>query len=279
MGRTDRTRGGGQPLAVGAEEWGARRDMIGPDGGGTPPLFRLSQVSYTYPEGTCALRDVSLTVDANEKVAILGANGCGKSTLVRILGGLLFPQTGTVEASGSLLSEAALQDERFQYRFRQRVGFVFQNSDAQLFSSTVREEIAFGPLHLRLPEEEILRRIADVANLLDIASLLDRPPFQLSGGEKKKVAIAATLAANPLVILLDEPTNGLDPRAQRFLVELLNRLHAAGKTLVTATHALDIVPTIADRVVVFAEDHTIAAHGPTERILGDLALLARVNLI
>lgn len=243
------------------------------------PVFRLSGVEYRYGDAIVALRDVSLTIARGEKIAILGANGCGKSTLIRMLDGLILPCEGRLEAFGESLTEEKLRNEAFARRFRRRVGFVFQNSDAQLFSPTVREEIAFGPLQMGLPREEVERRIEDTAGLLDITRLLDRPPFRLSGGEKKKVAIAGTLVINPDVILLDEPTNGLDPRSQRWLVELLVALHAAGKTLVTATHDLAIVPEIADRVLVFSEEHTPAAEGPSREILADSDLLLRVNLI
>lgn len=241
--------------------------------------FVLSGVGFRYPEGETALRDISLTVYRGEKIALLGANGCGKSTLLRILNGLIFPTSGTLHAFGEEIDEKALRNEAAAHRFRRRVGFVFQNSDAQLFSPTVREEIAFGPLQLNLSRSEVEGRIADVAALLGIEKLLDRPPFRLSGGEKKKVAIASVLVINPEVILLDEPTGGLDPRSQRWLVDLLVTLHRAGKTLVTATHDLDIVPEVASRVVVMNEQHTIEAIGTPEEILADVDRLLAVNLI
>ena len=244
-----------------------------------PLAFSLSHIHYSYPGGVPALQDISLTISQGEKVALLGANGCGKSTLIKILDGLLFPTSGQILAFGLELSEAALRDEETAYRFRRRVGFIFQNSDAQLFSPTVREEIAFGPLQMGLAEADVLRRLCDAAELLGIVPLLDRPPFRLSGGEKKKVAIASSLVVNPDVLLLDEPTSGLDPRSQAELVELLERLHAAGKTLVTATHDLGIVPRIADRALVFTEEHTLAADGPSAQLLRDMPLLLRVNLI
>ena len=243
------------------------------------PAFKLSDVGYRYGEGVVALHGVSLTIGMGETVAILGANGCGKSTLIKMLDGLIHPQEGLIEAFGEPLTEASLRDEKFAYRFRRRVGFIFQNSDAQLFSPTVRDEIAFGPLQMGLSVEETERRIRDVAALLDIVRLLDRPPFQLSGGEKKRVAIACSLAVNPDVLLLDEPTNGLDPRSQYALVELLVRLSSAGKTLITATHDLNIVPRIAARALVFSEEHTVVADGASQEILADLPLLLRVNLI
>jgi cobalt/nickel transport system ATP-binding protein len=250
-----------------------------PDTRHPTPVFALSEVGYQYAEGVTALRNVSFKVESGEKIALLGANGSGKSTLIKILDGLIFPQTGAVTAFGEPLTEDALRDEAATYRFRRRVGFIFQNSDAQLFSPTVREEIAFGPLQMGLKREEIERRIEDIAGLLDLHRLLDRPPFQLSGGEKKKVAIAATLVVNPDVLLLDEPTNGLDPRSQRWLATLLVKLHRAGKTLITATHDLSLVAEIADRALVFSEEHTLVADGPSREILADTELLTRVNLL
>ncbi|MCW3095305.1 MAG: ABC-type cobalt transport system, ATPase component [Chthonomonadaceae bacterium] len=250
--------------------------MTTPD---TTPAFWLSDVGYRYGEGVVALRGVSLTIGMGETVAILGANGCGKSTLIKMLDGLIHPLEGRIEAFGEPLTEESLRDEKFAYRFRRRVGFIFQNSDAQLFSPTVRDEIAFGPLQMGLSVEETEGRIRDVAALLDITRLLERPPFQLSGGEKKRVAIACSLAVNPDVLLLDEPTNGLDPRSQYALVELLVRLSAAGKTLITATHDLNIVPRIATRALVFSEEHTVVADASSREILADLPLLLRVNLI
>ncbi|MCW3052538.1 MAG: ABC-type cobalt transport system, ATPase component [Chthonomonadales bacterium] len=243
------------------------------------PAFRLSNVGYRYNESVVALQGVSLTIGMGETVAILGANGCGKSTLIKMLDGLIHPQEGRIEAFGEDLTEESLRDEKFAYRFRRRVGFIFQNSDAQLFSPTVRDEIAFGPLQMGLSVEETERRIRDVAALLDITRLLERPPFQLSGGEKKRVAIACSLAVNPDVLLLDEPTNGLDPRSQYALVELLVRLSAAGKTLITATHDLNIVPRIASRALVFSEEHTVVADASSQEILADLPLLRQVNLV
>jgi cobalt/nickel transport system ATP-binding protein len=245
----------------------------------TEAAVELSGVSYHYAQGVDALRDVSLRVLSGEKVAVLGANGCGKSTLLRVMNGLTRPTSGVVRAFGEEVSERALRDMAFAHRLRRRVGFIFQNSDAQLFSSTVRDEIAFGPLQMELPQEEVRQRVADTAAMLGIERLLDRAPYHLSGGEKKKVALASVLVVNPSVLLLDEPTNGLDPRSQRWLVDLIVALHRAGKTVITATHDLGIVHEIADRVVVMAEDHTVAAEGPAGEILADLDLLLRVNLV
>jgi cobalt/nickel transport system ATP-binding protein len=159
------------------------------------------------------------------------------------------------------------------------VGFVFQNSDAQVFSPSVREEIAFGCLQLGLDRETTAGRVDDVLSMLDIADLADRAPFQLSGGQKKRVAIASVLVMNPEVLLFDEPTAALDPRTQHWLVELLDQLRAAGKTIVLATHDLDTLPHLADRCLVFSEQHTVVADAPTADVLDDHRLLLDVNLV
>lgn len=244
-----------------------------------PPAFQLSAVSYAYEEAIPALKEISLRIDCGEKVALLGSNGSGKSTLLKLMNGLIHPTSGTVSAFGEEITEKALRHETFAHRFRRRVGFVFQNSDAQLFCATVREEIAFGPLQMGMSQVEVTQRIEDVAAMLGIGALLERPPYRLSCGEKKKVALASVLVINPAVVLLDEPTAGLDPRSQRWLVHLLVRLHRAGKTLVTATHDLSIVPEIADRVIVLNEQHGIERVGTPREILADMELLLGVNLI
>jgi cobalt/nickel transport system ATP-binding protein len=156
---------------------------------------------------------------------------------------------------------------------------VFQNSDAQVFSPTVREEIAFGPLNMGLDRAQVAQRVDDTLAMLDIADLADRAPYQLSGGEKKRVAIASVLVMNPEVLLFDEPTAALDPRTQQWLVELLAALHRAGKTIVVATHDLATLPQIADRCAVFSEQHQIVAEGPVAKVLADTELLRAVNLL
>jgi cobalt/nickel transport system ATP-binding protein len=243
------------------------------------PVLDVRHVSYSYLGRFPALDDVSLTVKAGEKVALLGANGCGKSTLLKILDGLLFPEAGTYRAFGADVTENHLEDEQFNRGFRSRMGFVFQNSDAQVFSPTVREEIAFGPLSMGLDRDAVVARVDDTLQMLDIATLAERAPYQLSGGEKKKVAIASVLVMNPEVLLFDEPTAALDPRTQQWLIELTIELGHAGKTVVLATHDLAALELLADRCVVFGEDHRIVAAGAPGQILDDRELLLGVNLI
>ena len=245
----------------------------------TEPLLECVDLRYAYLERFTALDGVSLTVHRGETVALLGANGCGKSTLLKVLDGLVFPDSGRFTAFGEEVTEDKLEDAAFNEGFRGRVGFVFQNSDAQVFSPTVREEIAFGCLQLGLDRATTLSRVDDVLSMLDITELADRAPFQLSGGQKKRVAIASVLVMNPEVLLFDEPTAALDPRTQHWLIELLAQLRGAGKTIVLATHDLSSLPDLADRCLVFAEDHRIVADGTCDEVLGDPDLLLRVNLI
>jgi len=242
-------------------------------------VFEVKNVDYSCLGKFPALSGVNLEIRARERISVLGANGSGKSSLLHMLNGLIFPQQGEVRFMGRLLSEDVFRNEEFNSFFRKTVGFVFQNSDIQLFSPTVRDEIAFGPVQLGLSMEEMEERVNDLLDMLNIRNLSDRPPYQLSGGEKKKVAIASILAVNPDVLLLDEPTNGLDPKTQSWLLDLLEELHRVGKTLVTATHDLSIVERISDRTVVLGEDHTVAAARKTREILSDTPLLLNVNLI
>jgi cobalt/nickel transport system ATP-binding protein len=242
-------------------------------------LLAVDEARYAYLERFPALDGVSLRVHRGERVGLIGANGCGKSTLLKLLDGLLFADSGSYTAFGAPVTEDALEDEQANAGFRSRVGFVFQNSDAQVFSPTVRDEIAFGPLNMGLPADEVERRIDDVLRVLGIEGLADRAPHQLSGGEKKRVAIASVLVMNPEVLLFDEPTAALDPRTQHWLRAVIGDLHRAGKTVVIATHDLEHLPALTDRCVVFSEAHRVVADDTTAAILADRELLCRVNLV
>ncbi len=242
-------------------------------------IFEVKNLSYSRLGKFPALCGVNIEIKEREMISLLGANGSGKSSLLQILNGLAFPQEGEIRFMGQSLSEETLRDEEFNSFFRKTVGLVFQNSDIQLFSSTVWDEIAFGPIQLGLLEKEVVERVNDLLGMLNVESLKDRSPYQLSGGEKKKVAIASTLAVNPDVLLLDEPTSGLDPRTETWLIEFLEELHRAGKTIVIATHDLNIAKKISERVIVLGEDHTVAAVGKTSEILKNRPFLNKVNLI
>lgn len=244
----------------------------------TVPAFDLDGVGYVYNGRQPALAGVTLTIHEGEHVALLGANGSGKSTLLKMLDGLYTPTSGRLRVFGA---EAARleKDADAAYRFHRRVGLVFQDPDVQLFSPTVGDDVAFGPLQLGLPLVEVRRRVEAALAQMDIMALRDRAPFELSGGEKKRAAIASVLSLEPDVLLLDEPTASLDPRTKWVLVNLIAALGREGKTIVVATHELEVVPIIADRVVVIGEDRRVLADGPTESILADEALLIRANLI
>ena len=243
------------------------------------PLFELRHVSYRYHATIPALEGINLSVRAGESVVILGANGSGKSTLLRLLDGLIFPSTGTILAFGEEMNEAKLDSAAFRSFFRSRVGFVFQNPDIQLFCPTVFDEVAFGPLQLGLPPGEITGRVDDVLEMLGIVGLRDRTPNQLSGGEKKKVALASVLSLNPQALLLDEPTNALDPRTRYWFTELIGQLRKAGKTIVATTHELSLAAKIATRLLVLSEEHVIMADGTPHEILRDHELLHRANIL
>ena len=242
-------------------------------------LLVVNELKYSYLGRFPALDGVSLSVRRGEKVALLGANGCGKSTLLKVIDGLVFPDTGRYVAFGEEVTEDKLEDQQFNQGFRSRIGFIFQNSDAQVFSPTVREEIAFGPLNMGLPRTQVEERVADTLRMLDISELAARAPYQLSGGQKKRVAIASVLVMNPEVLLFDEPTAALDPRSQHWLMELIVELSRTGKTIMLATHDLATLDVLADRCVVFSEQHQVVAEGTPREILADRNVLLGVNLI
>lgn len=242
-------------------------------------IFKLEEVSYAYANGIGAVKNLSFSIEKKERLAILGANGSGKSTLLKLLCGLIFPTSGKLTAFDTELSEAALKNPEFRKFFRKQVGFVFQDPDVQLFCPTVWDEVTFGPSQLELPEREIQTRGMNALDLLGVVHLKERFPYQLSGGEKKRVALAATLTADPDVLLLDEPTNGLDPRTQKTLVELLWQLSEAGKTIVQSTNDLSILEDVSDRVIVLSEDHRLLADGKPREILDNSDLLLKANLI
>lgn len=241
-------------------------------------LFELENVSYSYLGKFPAVSSVSLEIGAGERTALLGANGSGKSTLLRLLDGLIFPDRGSVRAFDEPLTEETLQGE-FRRFFRRQVGLVFQSADTQLFCPSVADEIAFGPLQMGLAPGEVEARVEDSLNLLRISHLRGRGSHELSLGEKKKVAIAAVLSVNPEVLLLDEPTAGLDPRSIRELIDLIEEAYSRGKTVVTATHDLHLLAEIADTAHVLGEDKTLVTSGPVDEILADMELLETHNLL
>ncbi len=242
-------------------------------------IIELDEVSYSYHDKIPAVCEISLAVTEGERYAVIGANGSGKSTLLQIMNGLIHQSKGRYLFRGEEVSERTLKEKGFLRFFRERVGYVFQDSDIQLFCPTVLDELLYGPLQLGVGESEAKDRAFGVMQMLNIEHIRDRSPYMLSGGEKKRVAIGSVLTMNPEVLLLDEPTNGLDPRTQCFLVELMLTLSEAGKTLVIATHDLSLVDELHANVALLSEEHRLEKVGPSEEILKDEELLLKVNLI
>ncbi len=221
------------------------------------------------------LRDVTFSVSPGERVVLLGVNGCGKTTLLKALDGLLIPGAGSVRYGGVPLEPGRLDEPAFRRRFRGEVALLFQNVDAMLFNPSVADEIAFGPRQLGLPDVEA--RVARWADAFDVGRLLDRPPFELSGGEKKRVALAALMAIDPRVLLLDEPTASLDPAWAARLVDLLGRLQ--GVTVIASTHNLSVVEELGARAILLAPGRAGTLYdGPAQALVRSGPLLVASGL-
>jgi cobalt/nickel transport system ATP-binding protein len=240
-------------------------------------LFDVEHLTYRY-EGVTAVDDLSLSIPEGSRVALLGANGSGKSTLLRLLDGLIFGESGAIFFRGGDVSEEHMLDDAFALPFRRTVGMVFQNPDVQLFNPTVFDEVAFGPLQLRWPKNEIRERVGEILDRLRIGHLKNRIPQRLSGGEKKRVALASVLVLDPAVLLLDEPTAALDPRSQSEVIDLMVEWGGGSKSVITATHDLGDLEDIADRCYVL-DSGRLAAEGSPAEVLADSELLRRTNLI
>jgi cobalt/nickel transport system ATP-binding protein len=242
-------------------------------------IISLKNIDYSYYGKIPALKNINLSIKKGEMFSIIGLNGCGKSTLLHIINALVFPDSGDVLFEGNPVTEKSLRDNSFGKQFRQRMGYIFQNPDIQLFCPSVFDELLFGPLQLNLPIEIALERAEQTLLFLGIGYLRERPVYMLSGGEKKRVAIASVLTLNPDILLVDEPLSSLDPKTQTFFIELLLELNDAGKTIIFTTHHLDLIDHLQPRVAVLSEEHTIQKTGPASEILGDEELLISVNLI
>ncbi|MDD5800052.1 MAG: ABC transporter ATP-binding protein [Coriobacteriales bacterium] len=218
------------------------------------PLMEFRDFCFAY-EDRPTLSHIDLTIDEGDSVVLMGDNGSGKSTLLKAMCGLIYPQQGSYLFDGQVVDQRSMADPVFSKRLHQRVGFIFQDSDSQLFCASVEEEIAFGPRQMQLDENEVARRVNDTCQLLGIDALRGRAPYNLSGGEQKKVAIACVLSMNPDAYCFDEPLNGLDQRTREWLLGFLHQLKAAGKTLVVATHDQSLADEVADYFVYFGDYH------------------------
>src|SRR5262245_9000957 len=242
------------------------------------PLYQMRDVRYSYLKQFPAVNGISLEITAGTRMALIGANGSGKSTLLKMMDGLYFADSGSIQFNGTPLTEEKFLDESFTYSFRKSVGFLFQDPEAQLFSSTVWDEICFGPLQLQWERKLIREKAEENLQRFGLQALRDRPPHRLSVGEKKKVALASVLILDPEVVLLDEPSAGLDPRSQSVLLELLQDWGKRNKTIITSTHDLTILREICDHVYVL-QDGKIVSEGSPEDILENEPLLQETNLV
>ena len=241
-------------------------------------MIKLEDISFTY-KNKLALDKVNVHIKEGECIAIIGPNGSGKSTFLKLLNAIIFPSKGKYIFDKVEINENYLKDNKILKLFHKRLGFVFQNSDTQLFCSTVFEEIAFGLMQMELPEEEVNKRVNDCLKLLNIEKLIEEHPYNLSGGEKKRVAIASVLAMNPEIIILDEPMNGIDPKGKKFLRDLLIALNKSGKTIICATHDFEYVEGIFNRAIVFSEENKIIRDDKYENIINDEEFLREYNII
>jgi cobalt/nickel transport system ATP-binding protein len=240
-------------------------------------VFELKHVSFRYRPYEPALLDVSLTINDGDKVVILGPNGAGKTTLEKIMAGIL-PAEGRFSAFGQLVSPGDIRDRTKVNLYRRRVGHLFQDIEFHVFCATVMDEIMSGPLRQGLTTEEAKNRAEQMLEFCGIKRLIGRLPGNLSGGEKKMVAIAAMMAENPDVMIFDEPTNDLDSESQEWLVTALLALNQIGKTVVTATHNMDTARRLADKVVLLGHTHRLVAVGGLE-LMDDRAALAEAGIM
>jgi cobalt/nickel transport system ATP-binding protein len=244
-----------------------------------PDLYELKNIEYFYRKDCPALKEVNMTIPEGEITSVVGSNGSGKSTLLNILCGLVFPTKGTITFKGESFTEKSLKDKLFNARFRSSIGYVFQNPDMQLFCPTVFDELIFGPLQLGIPCAKARERAEEIMEMLHITGIRNRPVYMLSGGEKKRVALGAVLTSNPDVLIIDEPVSGLDPKTRSFLIELIFQLNEVGKTIIIATHHLELVNHFQSNVVVLSGKHNVERTGTCNEILSDTELLLRTNLI
>lgn len=231
-------------------------------------ILEAKSLSYTYPDATKGIEEISFIITHGESVAVVGANGAGKSTLLLHLNGYLSPTSGTVRIGDYPVTKKNLKT------VRRSVGMVFQDPDDQLFMPTVFDDVAFGPLNMGLPADEVENRVGQALDTMGVAHLRNRPPYKLSGGQKRSVAIATVLAVSPDMLVMDEPTSNLDPMARRRLIELLKTFD---HTKVIATHDLDMAVDMCERTIVL-HDGQIVADGPTMEVFMDDELLSRSGL-
>ncbi|HTX61126.1 MAG TPA: ATP-binding cassette domain-containing protein [Methanobacterium sp.] len=236
-------------------------------------VIETRKLTYQYPDGTEALEDVEFKAAKGKIIALLGPNGAGKSTLFLHFNGILRPSSGTVLVNGEQLQ----YDKKGLMRVRQKVGIVFQNPDDQLFAPTVIEDVAFGPMNIGLSEDEVEKRVKKALKRVGMEGYEKKAPHHLSGGQKKRVAIAGILAMEPEIMVLDEPTSGLDPKGASQILRLLYQLNQEGMTIVISTHDVDLVPLYAYNVYIISDGEIIKEGSPSE-VFEDVDTIRKANL-
>lgn len=230
-------------------------------------------LSFTYPDGTQALKNINIEIEKWEKVAIIGPNGAGKSTLFSHFNGLTEPTSGCVKIEGKPISFE--KDELL--KVRQKVGIVFQDPNDQLFAPTVKEDIAFGPMNLGLSYDEVEKRVEDALKMVGMENYEDKTPHHLSGGQQKRIAIAGIIAMKPELMILDEPTAGLDPDGVEKVLNIMNQLNEEGMTLIISSHDIDMISKYADKIFVLYNGEIIES-GNKNKIFSDMELLKKAHL-
>lgn len=230
-------------------------------------------LSFTYPDGTQALKNINIEIEKREKVAIIGPNGAGKSTLFSHFNGLTEPTSGCVKIEGKPISFE--KDELL--KVRQKVGIVFQDPNDQLFAPTVKEDIAFGPMNLGLSYDEVEKRVEDALKMVGMENYEDKTPHHLSGGQQKRIAIAGIIAMKPELMILDEPTAGLDPDGVEKVLNIMNQLNEEGMTLIISSHDIDMISKYADKIFVLYNGEIIES-GNKNKIFSDMELLKKAHL-
>lgn len=236
-------------------------------------IIEINNLNFIYPDGTSALKNINLNIVKGEKVAFIGSNGAGKSTLFLNLNGILRSTSGEIKVDGIKLNN----DKQILRQIRQKVGLVFQNPDDQLFSTTVVEDVAFGPINLGLSKEEVENRVDVALEKVGMMEFKYKLPHHLSGGQKRRVAIAGILAMDPNIMVLDEPTSGLDPYGVFQILKILQELNQEGMTILLTSHDVDIIPLFADKIYVMHHGE-VAGEGTPERIFASPNLVRKAHL-
>ena len=236
-------------------------------------IIEIKNLKYAYTGDKPALRGIDVTIGKGERIAVIGSNGAGQSTFFLNLNGVLTPDSGEIYFKGQKLT----RDKKDLNTLRKSIGIVFQDADNQIIASTVMGEVSFGPMNLKLPREEVVRRVDEALEYMNITDFKDRPPHYLSGGEKKRITIADIIAMHSEVIVFDEPTAALDPLNAEMLEEVLEKLAAQEKTMLISTHDVDFAYRWAERALVFCDGQIIADAPPVE-IFSDAEILKRANL-